>query len=162
MATEITSSVSPVVGDHLYTLWYGCSDYCPNVGWAPAHDPHHQCHEVRSHPITKVTPKRIYFRFNGTAQQRERVYFIERARFKIDHLDDPTLEALNGTRALHRSVYHHGVRELLHLRPPMIPGRPNLLELRRAMAAAHPDRGGSLEAFQLARARYLVAKAVGA
>jgi hypothetical protein len=35
---------------------------------------------------------------------------------------------------------------------------PSLRELRMAMADAHPDRGGSREEFETARARYLRAK----
>ncbi|MBH0245845.1 hypothetical protein I3W98_28000, partial [Streptomyces cavourensis] len=45
----------------------------------------------------------------------------------------------------------------LHLNPPEIPSQPkppSLAELKAAMAAAHPDRGGTDEAFIAARVRY--------
>jgi hypothetical protein len=44
--------------------------------------------------------------------------------------------------------------------PPVRPGRclPDLSELKAAMAAAHPDRGGSSEAFIAARTRYVEAR----
>ena len=39
-----------------------------------------------------------------------------------------------------------------------VPDTPNLLELKAEMAAAHPDRGGSNQAFIAARARYVAAR----
>jgi hypothetical protein len=80
--------------------------------------------------------------------EQERTYFIDRSAFDADG-----------------NAHHRGLRELLHLTRPEIPGggtRPEpktISELRREMADAHPDRGGDRDAFMAARGRYLAAKA---
>lgn len=61
------------------------------------------------------------------------------------------------------SVYHAKVREVLYREPPLVRAArrvsdPNLADLRKAMADAHPDRGGNRDDFQQARASYLRAK----
>jgi hypothetical protein len=91
-------------------------------------------YQIHRHPITKKTARRIYFVLSG------RSGFVDRQKIEADG------EIYYG-RSMHR----------LHLAPPEIPTRPKLprlAELKAAMAAAHPDRGGSDEAFIAARQRY--------
>jgi hypothetical protein len=117
-------SATPDVIEYLYELW--------DAGWddGPLGN-----YEIFRHPITKKTAKRIYFTYlNG------RNGFVDRQRIEADG-----------------EVYHGYTLHRLHLTPPEIPGRPkppSLPELRKAMAAAHPDRGGTDAEFIAARARY--------
>jgi hypothetical protein len=124
---------------HLYYEWHRCWDYCPP-------EPH-DCWEVYSFPVSRVTEKRIYFqrlhRANGRVLSE---HFISRAAI------EPTGEA-----------YHREVREILHLNRPEPrtyagPGK-SLAELRREVADLHPDRGGDPAAFREAHTRYMKAKA---
>lgn len=90
---------------------------------------------ILRHEITKKTARRIYFTYSSG-----RTGFVERQRIEADG-----------------EIYHGYTRRRLHLTPPEIPSRPkppSLSELRQAMADAHPDRGGTDEAFIAARARY--------
>ncbi|MFF2405749.1 hypothetical protein [Streptomyces sp. NPDC058092] len=96
-------------------------------------------YQVLRWEITKKTPKRIYFDRNGHPG------FVDRQRIEADG-----------------EIRHGYTRRLLHLAPPEIPGQPkppSLPELKAAMADAHPDRGGTDEAFIAARARYETARA---
>ena len=91
-------------------------------------------YQVLRWEITKKTPKRIYFDRNGHSG------FVDRQRIEADG-----------------EVLHGYTRRRLHLNPPELPGQPkppSLPELKAAMADAHPDRGGTDEAFIAARARY--------
>ena len=91
-------------------------------------------YQVLRYEITKKTPKRIYFVMNG------RSGFVDRQRIEADG-----------------EILHGYTLRRLHLNPPEIPGQrksPSLPELKQAMADAHPDRGGTDEAFIAARARY--------
>ncbi|WP_399554190.1 hypothetical protein OG582_40395 (plasmid) [Streptomyces anulatus] len=91
-------------------------------------------YKVLRYEITKKTPKRIYFVMNG------RSGFVDRPRIEADG-----------------EILHGYTRRRLHLNPPEIPSQrksPSLPELKQAMADAHPDRGGTDEAFIAARARY--------
>lgn len=110
--------------EYLYELW--------DANWDDGAFGHW---EILRHEITKKTPKRIYFTYgNGRAG------FVDRQK----------IEAAG-------EVYHGYTLRRLHLNPPEIPhqpAKPSLPELRKAMADAHPDRGGSDEAFIAARARY--------
>lgn len=97
-------------------------------------------YKILAHPVTKKTAKRIYFTY-----LRGRNGFVDRQRIEADG-----------------EVYHGYSRRRLHLAPPDIPRRakpPTLPELRKAMADAHPDRGGTHEAFIAARQRYESARA---
>lgn len=133
-------------GECLYSVrdrcWDGCYDY-EGIGEA------HQCYVIQTWPITKKTEKRIYFRGGAgcTRMDRERTSFIEVVRFDEDG-----------------SAYHRVLRQRLHLTPPEVhshrPKPKNVSELKREMADAHPDRGGSREAFETARGQYLRAKRV--
>jgi hypothetical protein len=114
----------PTPAEYLYELWDANWDDGPLGNY-----------QVLRHPITKKTARRIYF-----------TYITGRSGF----VDRQRIEGAG-------EIYHGYTRRRLHLSPPEIPGRsepPSLAELRRAMADAHPDRGGSDEAFIAARRRY--------
>lgn len=119
---------TPAPVEFLYELWDANWDDGPLGNY-----------EVHAHPITRKTPKRIYFTYlNG------RTGFVDRQRIEADG-----------------EVYYRYTGRRLHLAEPEIPGRPklpSLPELKAAMAAAHPDRGGSHEAFIAARKRYETAR----
>jgi len=114
--------------EYLYELWDANWDDGPLGNY-----------KILRHPITKKTAKRIYFTYlNG------RSGFVNRQRIEADG-----------------EIYHGYTCRRLHLAEPEIPTRPappSLPELRKAMADAHPDRGGSDEAFITARKRYETAK----
>ncbi|MFL1904805.1 hypothetical protein ACJWDR_37730 [Streptomyces tauricus] len=98
--------------------------------------------QILKHEITKKTPKRIYFDRNGHPG------FVDRQKIEADG-----------------EVRHGYTRRLLHLAPPEIPHQPkppSLGELKQAMADAHPDRGGTDEAFIAARKRYESARTAAA
>lgn len=92
-------------------------------------------YQILRYPITKKTAKRIYFTFtNG------RTGFVNRQRIEADG-----------------EIYYGPTLHRLHLTLPEIPHRsksPSLPELRKAMADAHPDRGGNDSEFIAARQRY--------
>lgn len=100
--------------------------------------------------ITKKTPKRIYYVRSQYDGEDPVIGFVNRQ----------DIEA-NG------EVHNYGVHwcrpdRHLYLNPPDVgSGRepePDLAELKAAMAAAHPDRGGSDAAFIAARQKYEHAK----
>jgi len=115
---------APAAVEYLYELWDANWDDGPLGNY-----------QIRRHPITKKTTKRIYFTYlNG------RSGFVDRQQIEADG-----------------EIYPAYTRRRLHLTPPEIPSRPkppSLPELRKAMADAHPDRGGTDEAFIAARQRY--------
>jgi hypothetical protein len=114
--------------EYLYELWDANWDDGPLGNY-----------QILAHPITKKTTKRIYFRLlNG------RTGYVDRQRIEADG-----------------EIYHSYTYRRLHLTKPEIPTRPqppSLAELKTAMAAAHPDRGGTDEAFIAARRRYEAAR----
>jgi len=109
--------------------------YDANDDWQPAH--------VVAFPITRKTSRRIYYdsRRWGT---RPLIRFIDRQQIET-----------NG-RAVRRSAGWYEPDRELHAAPPTVEqvAQPDLSELKAEMAAAHPDRGGSDEAFIAARERY--------
>lgn len=114
----------PTPAEFLYELWDANWDDGPLGNY-----------EIIRYPITKKTPRRIYF-----TDGYGRTGFVDRQKIEADG-----------------EIYHHYPRRRLHLTPPEIPARPakpTLPELRRAMADAHPDRGGTDAAFIAARQRY--------
>lgn len=118
----------PVQVEYLYELW--------DANWddGPLGD-----YRVLRHEITKKTPKRIYFTYCTG-----RTGFVDRQRIEADG-----------------EIYHGYALRRLHLAPPEIPHQhrpPSLPELKKAMADAHPDRGGTDAAFIAARAQYERAK----
>lgn len=95
--------------------------------------------EIRRHEITQKTAKRIYFTF------RHRTAFVDRQRIEADG-----------------EIFYRPAARTLYLTEPDIPHQPkppSLPELRKAMADAHPDRGGTDAAFIAARQRYERARA---
>lgn len=98
--------------------------------------------QIRRYRITKKTSRRIYF-----TDRYGRNGFVDRQRIEADG-----------------KVWHRPSRRRLHLSPPEIPSRPkapSLPELKKAMADAHPDRGGSDAEFIAARRRYERARTAG-
>lgn len=118
------SATTPAAIEFLYELWDANWDDGPLGNW-----------QVLRHPITRKTPKRIYFTLtNG------RTGYVDRQKIEADG-----------------EIYHGYTLRRLHLTEPEIPTRhqpQSLAELKAAMAAAHPDRGGTDEAFIAARRRY--------
>lgn len=136
--TDIVTDPTPPA---LYMLWHRCWDTCQDPGDPYGRSPDHVCWEVHEYPITKVTATRIYFR----ERRGGRNYFLQRDAFDAEG------------RAYHRRV----LGGALHLTPPEVPSRAkpvSLADLRRAMADAHPDRGGDRDTFMAARGRYEAAK----
>lgn len=98
--------------------------------------------------ITKKTPKRIYYVVSEDWEARTRTGFVDRQRIEADG-------------EIYQRNRHWSARDFhLHLSPPELQqhAKPNLAALRADMAAAHPDRGGSDEAFIAARTRYETAR----
>lgn len=126
------SAAEPTPAEFLYELWDANWDDGPLGNY-----------QVLAHPITKKTARRIYFTYSTGGH---RAGFVDRQRIEADG-----------------EVYHGYTRRRLHLTPPEIPARSKpqtLAELKAAMADAHPDRGGTDEAFIAARQRYERARAL--
>jgi hypothetical protein len=118
-----------VAAEFLYELWDANWDDGPMGNW-----------QILQHPITKKTAKRIYFTRNGS-----RAAFVDRQQ----------IEATG-------EIFYRPIARTLYLAPPEIPSKPkppSLPELRKAMADAHPDRGGTDADFIAARQRYERARA---
>ncbi|MFH8813092.1 hypothetical protein ACH4GZ_38835 [Streptomyces hygroscopicus] len=103
-------------------------------------------------PIVKKTTKRIYYDVTGWATERTSgVRFVDRETIERDG------------EIVRRAAAGWWEKDLhLYLSEPDLPDydhQPSLAELKAAMAAAHPDRGGSNEAFIAARERYEMARA---
>lgn len=127
---KVTPPTDPI--GYLYTIEPGRYDL--NEQWIPG--------RVIRFPITKKTAKRVYY-------LRPRGPF----EWQPGYVDRQELERLGSVRAAHWLT--------LFAQPPEIPkpvASPGVKELKAAMAAAHPDRGGTSEAFIAARERYLSAK----
>jgi hypothetical protein len=116
----------------------------------------------RRFQILKKTKQRIYYssqplvledensRYNTRDLTDYRVKFINRQKIERD-----------GEIWSHRSSGWWEADARLYLAPPTPqaePAPPDLRELKAAMAAAHPDRGGSHEAFIAARRAYVEAR----
>lgn len=98
--------------------------------------------QILRHEITRKTAKRIYFTFHG------RTAFVDRQQIEADG-----------------EIFYRPTARRLYLAEPEIPHQPkplSLPELRKAMADAHPDRGGTDEAFIAARQRYERARGAAA
>lgn len=120
------TSTTPAAAEFLYELWDANWDDGPLGNY-----------QVLAHLITKKTPKRIYFTYSHAGH---RSAYVDRQKIEADG-----------------EIYHGYTRRRLHLTPPEIPSRPkraSLPELRKAMADAHPDRGGTDAEFIAARRRY--------
>lgn len=108
-------------------------------------------HRVVSFRITKKTAKRIYYVACNWGH-----------RPPIRCVDRQQIETHGEIRP--RSRHWFEPDNHLWLNPPVIEpaAKPDLAELKAAMAAAHPDRGGSDAEFIAARQRYERARTVGA
>ncbi|MEU8688842.1 hypothetical protein [Streptomyces sp. NPDC048665] len=128
--TMVTPPANPI--GYLYAVEPGRYDL-DDLTWIPG--------KVVSFPITRTTARRVY-------------YLRPRGPFEWEpgYVDRQELERHGTVR---------GARWLqLFAEAPEIPkpkSTPGLKELKGAMAAAHPDRGGTDEAFIAARERYLKA-----
>lgn len=147
---------------NLYYEYWACWDGC----WTT--EPH-DCYIVRACPVTRVTPKRIYFRgaADGMKSLRGREMYIDPAA--IEQGGDAVGRLLSNG-----GVYHCALRAVLHLEPPQREpqalhrviaatapnGGKSVAELRREAADLHPDRGGDPDKFRAAHARYMAAKRV--
>ena len=98
--------------------------------------------------ITKKTPRRIYYVASRDWEVRPRIGFVDRPRIETDG------------EVWQRNRHWSAPDFRLHLAPPVIEqaAKPDLAELKAAMAAAHPDHGGTDEAFIAARRRYETAR----
>lgn len=102
--------------------------------------------------------------FRVTKKTAKRIYYIRRAGWpgeepELGYVDRQALEKDGKVR--NRGVHWSASDSTLHAEPPdLTPHRavpPDLSQLRREMADAHPDRGGDREQFEAARARYAAA-----
>lgn len=98
---------------------------------------------VPAHPVplrvTKKAPRRIYYLRPGGG---DRVGFIDRQKLEADG----QVSRAGGWWETDLRVYRN---------PPVIDEQqPDLAELKTAMAAAHPDRGGTDAQFIAARSNY--------
>lgn len=127
----MTAAPAPV--EYLHAIQTG--RYDGNDDWHEAH--------VIAFPIIRKTPKRIYYDASQWAT-RAHVRFVDRQRIETDG------------EVWQRNRHWSAPDFRLHLAPPVIEqgAKPDLAELKTAMAAAHPGRGGSDEALIAARRRY--------
>ncbi|MCQ8831829.1 hypothetical protein [Streptomyces malaysiensis] len=117
-------NATPKAVEYLYEVWDANWDNGPLGNY-----------KILRHPIRKKTAKRIYFDYVSG-----RPGCVDRQQLEADG-----------------EIYNGYTRRRLHLAPPEIPSRPkkpSLSELRKAMADAHPDRGGTDAEFIAARERY--------
>jgi hypothetical protein len=103
--------------------------------------------------VIKRTAKRVYYarheRFRHTAKPTgyfDRLAFERDGEIRTRHYWSEDRHLFASKAAAEDYVF-----------PPAATG-PDLRELRMAMADAHPDRGGTREGFEAARARYLRAR----
>ncbi|MFI9331898.1 hypothetical protein ACIGZJ_30705 [Kitasatospora sp. NPDC052868] len=98
--------------------------------------------------------------FAITKKTDRRIYYLDR-RDRLRYVDRQAIESAGEVANRSRGWWEDDFR--LHLNPPPLPERigeqpDDLCELKRAMADAHPDRGGTSEDFQEARERYVRAR----
>jgi hypothetical protein len=144
MTTTNTSTEVAAAPKHLYYVHWTCADGC----WPP--HPGRECFVLRQCEITRITACRIYFQESADAplHRREREWFISRIAIELGGV-----------------VWHRALQTTLYLEPPELRAcrKPKTVtQLRREMAALHPDRGGDPAEFRAAHARYVAAKAVDA
>ncbi|MFE5675082.1 WhiB family transcriptional regulator [Streptomyces erythrochromogenes] len=131
-AARDASRALPVPVEYLYGIESGRWE---GAHWVPA--------RVVRFPILRKTERRIYY-VRGCG-----------AEGKLRHVDRAALEA-EGEICRNKATGWWELDKFLYVAPPTIGPAPgtNLGELRAAMTAAHPDRGGSVEAFTTAYAAY--------
>jgi hypothetical protein len=107
---------------------------------------------VVSFPITRKTAKRVYY----VRSRRGR----DVGDVEIGYVDRQELESKGEVRRKSGGWWEDDFH--LYAEPPDVgsrrPAGPDLAELKAAMAAAHPDRGGTDEAFIAARRRFVAAR----
>jgi hypothetical protein len=130
------TETAPVAVEYLYGI--EAEGYDGNDDWHPT--------RIVQFRITRKTPRRIYYLPDGSRRsERSRgERFVDRSALERD---GQVTRRSGGWWESDLTVY---------LNPPVIEQAqpPNLAELKAAMAAAHPDRGGTDEAFIAARQRY--------
>ncbi|WP_328739906.1 WhiB family transcriptional regulator [Streptomyces erythrochromogenes] len=135
----------PAPVEYLYGIQSGHWDREGDERWVPA--------RVIRFPILKKTARRIYYAVG------------EGAETKLRSVDRAALEA-EGEICRSRMTGWWEPDKFLYLEAPTVGPAPapaaDLGELRAAMTAAHPDRGGSVEAFTAAHAAYAAARALDA
>lgn len=142
--TEITAAGNVAAIDYIYAAYI--SSWVDDM----TGDHHQAVVPVR---VIRRTARRVYYERPGRfGRPSEASGYIDRLEF----------ERAGEIRTRH---YHDYDYHLFASRPaaedyvyPAPASGPDLRELRMAMADAHPDRGGSREDFEAARARYLRAK----
>jgi hypothetical protein len=113
--------------------------------WSGDDSRFHVPKQVITFRIIKKTPKRIYYIASEGWEPRRRTGYVDRQRIEA--------EGEVYSRSLHWSApdFH------LYLEAPELEEyapAPDLAQLKAAMRAAHPDVGGSDEAFREAHERY--------
>lgn len=110
--------------------------YDVNDDWQHAH--------VVAFPVRKKTPRRIYYDARQAWEPQERLRFVDRHRLETDG------------EVTRRGGQWWEPDLTLYTQPPQVwpPVELDLAALKAEMAAAHPDRGGTDEAFIAARQRY--------
>jgi hypothetical protein len=113
--------------------------YDGNDDWRPA--------EVVAFRITRKTPRRVYYDAGLLAGRQPQIRFVDRHRLETDG------------EVTRKSGQWWEPDLTVYLQPPAVwpPAAPGLAVLKAEMAAAHPDRGGTGEAFIAARRRYELA-----
>lgn len=136
-AEELRAAVVPV--EFLYAIEAGHFD--SNDEWVAA--------RVVSLRITKKTLKRIYY-VSRDWGPRPPIRCVDRQQIETD----------GEIRPRSRQWFEPDVH--LYLAPPAIDktAKPDLAQLKAAMAAAHPDRGGTVAEFIAARDRYERARGI--
>jgi hypothetical protein len=116
----------------------------------------------KAFPIVRKTNKRIFYRRSGIRfwpePESSESTFRRDTNNDIGYVNRQKIEA-DGYVYNHG---HHWCEDDFHLclRPPYLEPdeKPDLAQLKDEMAAAHPDRGGSNQAFIEARKRYVEAR----
>lgn len=115
-------------------------------------------YHVGTAQIIKKTPKRIYFRYeNGvTRSKQEATRFLDREVLERD--GEVSLPGGWWEPERHLYATEDAAQAVIDARTAPKPEPVDLAGLRRAAADAHPDRGGTDEAFRAAHGRYIAAK----
>lgn len=126
---ESSTGVAPI--EYLYGIEAGHEE---GNDWVPT--------RVVRFRVTKKTPRRIYYLPRDWGQPEQR--FVDRVALERDG------------EARRRSAGWWEPDLTVYLNPPVLEEtqQPDLAELKTAMAAAHPDRGGSDSEFIAARQQY--------
>ncbi|MEU7338680.1 hypothetical protein [Streptomyces sp. NPDC007074] len=137
MTTESAPSENLVAVEYLYAI--------QSEHWQGDDSRFHVPKQVITFRITKKTPKRIYYIASEDWEPRRRTGYVDRQRIEA--------EGEVYSRSLHWSApdFH------LYLEAPELEEyapAPDLAALKAAMRAAHPDVGGTHEAFLEAHERY--------